>query len=520
VPALAVQRVEDGSILAYRQGRRIAEHVALGIGAHQIVLDRTGGVGGAVALKVTAVSADIAETEPNETPQSASGLASPPVLAPQDAVVVRGALGAGDLDHFAFKVRSGTVLTATRLRSGSARFTFALLDADGVAVAAGAPLDDLDPLSAWRLTVSGTGDSDGPFFLRMAPRDDTATGDYALALVADGCAASPFAPPSPGEVRYTEALPNPAPGGESFPLPETRGICGDANADGIVGGEADQFVELVNVASRPVDLGGLEHRDRDGHRYAIACGTVLWPNQALLLFGGGDPARADPTARFGHAEVRRVPGADHLALDRAEAATTAEELTLRTPSGAIVDAVSYSVDPPRAQSLSRAPADSGPLALPSGGLLPCEHPGPLAVMWSSSPGVRGDGQPFAPALPPGDADCASAPEATGGGVGVGSPFHLGADPLCADVSGPRAIYRVTVGAGQTVAVKLEPTRGWLGYVALRAGCASACLAIAYGALPGEPVILTHAPAAGVYYVVVGGVTPLDEGPYRVRIAVH
>ncbi|MDD8042480.1 MAG: lamin tail domain-containing protein [Verrucomicrobiota bacterium] len=64
----------------------------------------------------------------------------------------------------------------------------------------------------------------------------------------------------------------------------------DANGDGIVDAQDDEFLEIVNSGTAPLDLSGLDLWDSLRLRHTFPQGSVLAPGQAMLLFGGGDEA--------------------------------------------------------------------------------------------------------------------------------------------------------------------------------------------------------------------------------------
>lgn len=66
-------------------------------------------------------------------------------------------------------------------------------------------------------------------------------------------------------------------------------LFGDANNDGRYHNTGDQFIEIVNFEDYPIDLSGWRIGDDLSDRHLIPDGTVLFPNQALVVFGGGEP---------------------------------------------------------------------------------------------------------------------------------------------------------------------------------------------------------------------------------------
>ena len=87
---------------------------------------------------------------------------------------------------------------------------------------------------------------------------------------------------------------------------------GDANGDGTRDAQQDEFVEIVNVGGAPADLSGYMLFDARGldegmPRHTVPANTILAPNQALVVFGGGNP-----TGDFGGAIVQTANGLDRL----------------------------------------------------------------------------------------------------------------------------------------------------------------------------------------------------------------
>lgn len=68
---------------------------------------------------------------------------------------------------------------------------------------------------------------------------------------------------------------------------------GDANKDGAVSSDDDEFVEIVNVTAKTVRIGGFGIDDEDdgagGNQYTFPAAIVLCPGEACVVFGGGTP---------------------------------------------------------------------------------------------------------------------------------------------------------------------------------------------------------------------------------------
>ena len=70
------------------------------------------------------------------------------------------------------------------------------------------------------------------------------------------------------------------------------GISGDSNGDGDRDTYEDEFVEILNLESRQVDIGGWILSDNDAsvsNQFRFPPGTVLQPGGRAVLFGGGEP---------------------------------------------------------------------------------------------------------------------------------------------------------------------------------------------------------------------------------------
>jgi hypothetical protein len=76
----------------------------------------------------------------------------------------------------------------------------------------------------------------------------------------------------------------------------------DTNCDGVVTGTNDEFVELVNVSSKVLDLTGVTIADSVVVRHTFAAGTTgsmtLQPGKAIVVWTGGAPACAGVTNWF------------------------------------------------------------------------------------------------------------------------------------------------------------------------------------------------------------------------------
>lgn len=111
---------------------------------------------------------------------------------------------------------------------------------------------------------------------------EVAPGDTSAAPIGKDTGQAPVPSGSAGaRVVIDEILADPA-----------AGPPGDANRDGVRDGKADEFVEIWNVDSKPVTIGGWWLSDDDvgtNGRFYFPEGLVLEPGMRAVLFGGGNP---------------------------------------------------------------------------------------------------------------------------------------------------------------------------------------------------------------------------------------
>lgn len=147
----------------------------------------------------------------------------------------------------------------------------------------------------------------------------------------------------------------------------------DANGDGSLDTDTDEFVELVNNSGRDIDISGWAYKDAGSASFTFPEGTVIGAGNAVVLFDNtGD---TQPSGNFGAAYVFTDA---EIGLNN-----SGELLTLRDADGNIVSSVDYP-DAGNDQSINLDPDGTGTSYLDhssfsgSGGVL-------------SSPGTRVDG---------------------------------------------------------------------------------------------------------------------------------
>jgi hypothetical protein len=83
------------------------------------------------------------------------------------------------------------------------------------------------------------------------------------------------------------------------------GTTADTNCDGATTGTNDEFVELVNVSTKTLDLAGVTIHDGSliGLRHTFAAGATVAPGKAVVVWGGGAPACPGVTNFFTASEM-------------------------------------------------------------------------------------------------------------------------------------------------------------------------------------------------------------------------
>ncbi|MGN8225884.1 lamin tail domain-containing protein [Gracilimonas sp. BCB1] len=158
-------------------------------------------------------------------------------------------------------------------------------------------------------------------------------------------------------------------------LADPDGSSGDANGDGIVDTDDDEFIELVNYGATDLDISNWVFSDNNTDRYTFPASTTLKPLQAAVIFGGGTP-----TGDFGNSFVDSTSS---LGLNN-----SGETITLKNGSGIEIISLTYGSEANSDESITRNPDLTGSFA---------QHETADTKDASSfSPGTRIDGTYFQP----------------------------------------------------------------------------------------------------------------------------
>jgi hypothetical protein len=167
-------------------------------------------------------------------------------------------------------------------------------------------------------------------------------------------------------------------------LPDASGL--DANGDGVISEDGDEFVELVNTTSDPIDVSGLLLSDSGSERHRFPNPTTIPAGGCLVVFGGGTPRGFAALHASGHAQAA-TSGKLGLSDD-------ADEVLVRSPSGLVLVHVIYD-DSKDASSWNRKTDGDSTSSQPA--LLDDKykrHDRVDATIGAMSPGRRATGAPF------------------------------------------------------------------------------------------------------------------------------
>ncbi|MDZ7719033.1 MAG: lamin tail domain-containing protein [Balneolaceae bacterium] len=115
---------------------------------------------------------------------------------------------------------------------------------------------------------------------------------------------------------------------------------GDANGDGTVDTFDDEFLEFVNIGSSDIDISNWVLSDETADRHTFPAGTILKPNQAIVIFDGGTPTgdfggsiiqtAGNLSLNNGGEKITVTDGAGNLLIEEIYAGATQESET-RSP---------------------------------------------------------------------------------------------------------------------------------------------------------------------------------------------
>lgn len=132
-------------------------------------------------------------------------------------------------------------------------------------------------------------------------------------------------------------------------------ITGDANGDGARDSLQDEFIELFNNSSAPLDISGFTLSDAAALRHTFPSGTIIPANNAIVVFGGGTP-----TGSFGDVIVQTASEGELNFSNSSDTITiknTSEDTVL------VYDSSSTGISHSQNQSVTRSPDLTGSFVL-------------------------------------------------------------------------------------------------------------------------------------------------------------
>lgn len=125
------------------------------------------------------------------------------------------------------------------------------------------------------------------------------------------------------------------------------GLAGDANGDGVRSTTQDEFIELYNNGSQNADLSAWYLKDESSVRHLFPNSLILSPNEAYVVFGGGNPQIGGRWSVASSGALSLNNGGDTISLFNA--------------SHGLIDQVVYGSEGDKDQSLTRSPEGQGSL---------------------------------------------------------------------------------------------------------------------------------------------------------------
>jgi hypothetical protein len=117
---------------------------------------------------------------------------------------------------------------------------------------------------------------------------------------------------------------------------------GDANCDGVRDSGKDEFVEIVNYGSFPVQMGGMTLEDDDQQRHVFGDDVVLMPGHAVVVFGGGNPT-FDGSSDTTEVWCKNLPDVvfEKASTGALSVTNAGDSITLRAADVSFIDQVAF-----------------------------------------------------------------------------------------------------------------------------------------------------------------------------------
>ncbi len=181
--------------------------------------------------------------------------------------------------------------------------------------------------------------------------------------------------PAAGEILINEVLADPA-------------ATSDANKDGTSSSTQDEFVEIVNVSGKTLDMSGVKLLVGTTLKHTFPNGLALANGKAIVIFSGGMAADAQvntgmPHANFGNSLV-------YIANTGLVLSNSGATINLQNAAGIVLDSFTYTTsgacNGANDQSVNRTP-DLTPATC-------AQHSSIMGALGPFSPGTKSDGSAF------------------------------------------------------------------------------------------------------------------------------
>lgn len=210
------------------------------------------------------------------------------------------------------------------------------------------------------LTVAAAGLVSGTTYQATIPPAPSGSLVEYMVVARDGDANTSRAPEGAPAVMYSYSVGGPAPLVSlnevlaDPPVSTGDPLVGDVNRDGIGDAFEDEFVELVNYGTTPVDISGwtLSDDDTPGAEFAFPPGTVIPPLGFVTLFGGGSPQGFSGSVFTDDGRIGNGLG------------NTGDTVLLRA-SGVVIDVLVYAGEGGNDEAMIRVPDGTGDWSRPS-----------------------------------------------------------------------------------------------------------------------------------------------------------
>lgn len=181
--------------------------------------------------------------------------------------------------------------------------------------------------------------------------------------------------PAAGDILINEVLADPS-------------TTSDVNKDGTISSTQDEFVEIVNVSGKTLDLSGVKLLVGTTLKHTFPKGLAMASGKAIVIFSGG--MAADPQVNTGMPHSNFGNALVYVASIALVLSNSGATVNLQNATGITIDSFAYTAAAPcngaNDQSVNRSP-DLTPATC-------TQHSTMTGAVGAYSPGTKADGTPF------------------------------------------------------------------------------------------------------------------------------